>query len=148
MKPISAFTKGIIPAGLNKPDTRRAIELRELWQHVAGTMAPHARPMLQRSGRLVIICESPVWATNIRFQAPSILKQFREYGFSVREVAVKVSPANRSRPQPASQAEHVIPISEEAAKSIIEASKKATNPRLKLSLERLARTAQRQLRNQ
>lgn len=148
IKPISAFVKRIIRLEMNAPDVDQDFRLQKAWTTVAGDSALHALPSLQRSGKLVIVCNSPVWATLFRSQAPTILKQFKQQGVSVKEVVVRVSPSSSSKTPAASsqRAEHVIPISEKAARHISETARNTTNPRLKASLEKLAQTARQNLR--
>lgn len=150
MKPVSTFTKDIIRPQMNSPDVDRDIGLQKMWIAVAGEMAPYAHPVLQRSGRMVIVCKSSVWATNLRSQAPTIQKQFREHGFPVKEIVVRVSPAKakQNQPQPVRRAKHVIPISNNAARQIQQTACLIENPPLKAALERLAQSALRKLADQ
>ncbi len=152
-KPISAFIKHIIRPEMNAPAADQDIQLQKAWTTIAGNLTPFARPTLQRSGKLVIECKSSVWATNLRAQAPTIMGKFKDRGFSVKEIAVRVRP---SRPHSGpseematiKQNDHVIPISEKAANDILKTARNIDNPRLKASLEQLGRSAKRRLGNQ
>ncbi len=153
IKPVSAFLRHIIRPEMNAPDIDRDIKLQKAWATIAGDLTPFARPILQRSGKLVIECKSSVWATNFRAQAPTILHKFKDRGVSVKEIAVRVKPANsspgRRRQIPViEQNDHVIPISERATNQILKTARNVKNPRLKASLENLARSAKRRLGNQ
>jgi len=152
-KPISAFIKHIIRPEMNAPDSDQDIKLQKAWTAIAGSLTPFARPMLQRSGKLVIECQSSVWATNFRAQAPTIMRKFMDRGILVKEIAVRVKPSHSSpekgREMPViEQNDHVMPISEGAANQILKTARNIKNPRLKASLANLARSAKRRLRNQ
>ncbi len=150
-KPISFFIKHIIRPEMNAPDAAQDIRLQKAWITIAGNLAQFARPMLQRSGKLVIECKSSVWATNFRAQAPSIMDKFKDCGFPVKDVVIRVKPSHSNPKQeiPAiEQNHHVIPISEKSANDILNTARVIKNQRLKASLENLARSAKRRLRNQ
>lgn len=153
IKPISAFVKHIIRPEMNAPDIGQDIKLQKAWTTIAGSLTPFARPILQRSGKLVIECQSSVWATNFRAQAPTIMRKFKDRGVSVKEVVVRVKPSS-SNPRASQtmsvieQNDHVIPISEEAANQILGTARTIKNPRLKAALTNLARSAKLRLGNQ
>ncbi|MCY4050219.1 MAG: DUF721 domain-containing protein [Gammaproteobacteria bacterium] len=136
---------------MNAPDIDQDIRLQKVWITITGNLAQFARPLLQRSGKLVIECKSSVWATNFRAQAPSILGKFKDRDFPVKEIVVRVKPSDstpRKETPKIEQNDHVIPISEKSANDILKTARTIKNPRLKTSLENLALSAKRRLRNQ
>lgn len=77
---------------------RRAHELLRLEDEVGALMAPTMRPHCRvagcRDGQMILMTESPAWATRLRYQVPALLAGLRRRApaLELREILVKVSP--------------------------------------------------------
>lgn len=60
-----------------RPDVLTALFGR--WEHIVGdAMAAHVRPLRLHEGTLVVACDHPAWATQVRHLAADILDRVRE----------------------------------------------------------------------
>lgn len=60
-----------------RPDVLTALFGR--WETIVGeAMAAHVRPTRLHDGALVVACDHPAWATQVRHLAPDILARIRE----------------------------------------------------------------------
>ena len=92
-RPISQYLNDILPENDDPPvDDHRQHELLEFWREQTGIAAPYTYPFLYQSGRLIIFCDNATWATQIRHQTPSLIKQLNESGFNISNLTPKVKP--------------------------------------------------------
>lgn len=99
-------------------------------RHIVGTDY-HA------DGELVILCESPAWATQLRFLQRSLIPALAAKGMTVREVAVRVMPPSEERPAPPPTP--ATPMSEETVSIIEQIAAHTSDPDLSAALLRLAK---------
>lgn len=84
--------------------------------------------------QLILMTDSPVWATRLRLQAPNLIKALPE--FQIKSVVVKIQPS-RKAPEAAPRA---CPKMSSDASSLLNYLADATSDlKLKLALQRLAR---------
>jgi hypothetical protein len=80
-----------LPVFLDKLDTTGGMALIRLWRHwstLMGEMAPLARPLGHRGGKLILAAEDPMVMQEAQFLAPMILERIN--GFFEEEVFDKV----------------------------------------------------------
>ncbi len=117
--------------------TQKAIV--KYWRNHAGIAAPHTYPLLFASGRLVIFCESAAWATQIRHQTLSLVRQLKEQNFNVSKVQTKIRPVATVQPNPPTPSKPVNLISKGNAEAIRSLANSVTHGGLKQSLSRLSK---------
>jgi predicted nucleic acid-binding Zn ribbon protein len=67
------------------------------WGSAAGAeFAARCRPIAERDGTIVVVCESAVWAQELEFRGPEVVERLRAEGGldSVRGLAVRVGDLN------------------------------------------------------
>ena len=139
-KKISELVKDILPECDNPlVDQEVLIRLVRFWQLHSGIIAGHSTPLLYRSGRLVVHCDSPAWATHARHQAPSLLRQLKEHNFCVDGIEVRVRPRDPGvEPQPYGLRKPA-PIPKASAQAMENLAEKLRSKKLSNALGRLAR---------
>ena len=136
---ISQIIRHVLPKGVDSPaDESDQQSLLEFWQEYVGIAVPHTRLLWYRSGRLVVFCDSPIWATQIRHQAPSLIRQLNESGFKISTVEPKMNPAGHIFGQSDRPDRSANPISAQNAKAMISVSRKLTHKGLGEAIYRLA----------
>ncbi len=136
---ISQITRHVLPKDVDSPaDEADQQSLLEFWQENAGIAAPYTRLLWYRSGRLVVFCDSPVWTTQIRHQAPSLIRQLNESGFKISSLESKIKPAGRISGQDNKPERSVNPISAQNAKAMAGISRKLIHKGLGEAIYRLA----------
>ena len=136
---ISQIIRHVLPTDVDSPEDEKAQRsLHEFWQEYAGISAPHTRLLWYRSGRLVVFCDSPVWTTQIRHQAPSLIRQLNESGFKVLSLTPKTRPAGHIRVQDNRPRRSANPIPARHARAMKNASGKLTHKGLREAIYRLA----------
>ena len=113
--------------------------LVEHWQISQGDLGLYTFPILFRSGRLVVFCDSAVWATQVRHRAPSLMRQLKLGGFEATTLKTRVRPISRIRPHPPNPHKHAQPISGKNADEMEALSNRVQHAGLQKSLRRLAR---------
>ncbi len=138
--PISKLVSEILPQ-LDDPPAEPDIQARlaEFWRTEAGIIAPFTRPLIYRSGRLVIFCDSPAWATQLRHQSPSLLRQIEELSFKVSDLVIKITPTSCLPKDKKKAYKKEIRLSKRNAESIEKLSKNVSHTGLKASLQNLAK---------
>ncbi len=71
-----------LPSFLNKLDTRGGMVLVQLWRawdDLMGEMAPLARPLGHRGGKLILAADDPMVMQEAQFLAPMILDKVHEF---------------------------------------------------------------------
>ena len=109
-------------------------------RHLDPQLVPHCEVANFRRDTLVLLAESPVWATRLRYHAPALVQQLRsERAFNgLTTVRVRVAPRAGARNTPIT----LRPVmSAETAALIRESASSITDPALKSSLLRLSRRA-------
>ena len=88
-----------IVADLGGPAEAGGVELFSQWTGLVGEeIAAHTRPVAIEGDQLVLICDDPAWATQLRWLAPQILKAVADAGGPALEgLALRVRPLGRSR---------------------------------------------------
>ncbi len=136
---ISQITPHVLPKNVDSPaDETAQQDLHEFWREYAGIAAPHTRLLWYRSGRLIVFCDHPVWATQIRHQTPSLIRQLNESGFEVSSLEPKIKPAGHISGQGLESGRSANPISAQNAKAMAGISRKLTHKELGKALYRLA----------
>jgi hypothetical protein len=97
----------------------------------------HCRAGGLTGGRLVLLADSPVWATRIRYAVPALLERLgEEGGIPVREIQVRVGRAGKARETVSRRAR---PLGEETARNLRETAEAVGDEGLRSALLRLAR---------
>jgi hypothetical protein len=100
-------------------------------------LGAHCRAGGLTGGRLVLLADSPVWATRIRYAVPALLERLEGEGdIPVREIQVRVGRASIAR-EPASR--RARPLGEETARNLRETAEAVGDEALRSALLRLAR---------
>ncbi|MDD3449564.1 MAG: DUF721 domain-containing protein [Gammaproteobacteria bacterium] len=100
-------------------------------------MAGHCRAGGIAGGRLVLLADSPVWATRIRYAVPALLEQLGDAGdVPVREIQVRVGRLGIARGKAPRRAR---PLGEETARNLRETAEAVGDEALRAALLRLAR---------
>ena len=116
--------------------------LVEYWNEHVGIAAPHTYPLLFQSGRLVVFCDSAVWATQIRHQKPSLLRQLNDNNFNINDIFPKIRPASSPRPRTDRNSKKINPLSESNSTAIRDLAADVGHRGLRESLFRLANRAE------
>ncbi len=115
--------------------------LLDYWQKQIGIAAPHTYPLLFQSGRLVVFCNSAVWATQIRHQTPSLLRQLHDSPFKVSDINTKIRPVSSLQSAVDYPARKSNPISKDNANALRHLATKVRHSGLRKSLLQLAKKA-------
>jgi hypothetical protein len=116
------FTIDASASGTLKELLRQAHELLRLEDDIGALMAPSIRPHCRaagcRDGQLILMTDSPAWATRLRYQVPALLAGLRRRApaLGLREIHVKVSPFA----QPVEAATGLGPTMSEASAALLE----------------------------
>ena len=88
-----------VVADLGGPATTRGVELFSQWAELVGPeVGAHAWPLAVEGDRLVVGCEDPAWATQLRWLGPELLAAIAAAGGPVLgELAVAVRPRGARR---------------------------------------------------
>jgi len=144
-KSISGMIRNNYPVSKDPPvDDSLQNSLVKYWNEHAGIAAPYTYPLLFQSGRLVVFCDSAVWATQIRHQKPSLLRQLNDNNFNVADIFPKIRPASSPRPLADSKLKDLKPLSESNANAIRNLAGKVGHSGLRESLIRLAKRTEKE----
>jgi predicted nucleic acid-binding Zn ribbon protein len=92
---------GLLLASIGVDASPRAMEgVFQHWGEVVGDqVAVHARPVSLRHGRLLVLADHSVWASQLRYLGPVLLERLREFvGETVaEELVVRVEGTGSSR---------------------------------------------------
>ena len=142
-KSIAQVIKNIRPLTSVNKDQPVAEPLQQslihYWQTQIGIAAPYTQPLLFQSGRLVVFCNSAVWATQMRHQAPSLLRQLNENNFKVSGVTIQIRPLAMAQPAVAHATIKSNPISKASANTLRHLATKIGHNGLRESILRLAK---------
>ena len=138
-KPISSMINLNLAVSDDRPvDEAMQHRLADFWRDHIGIAAPHTCSLLFCSGRLVVFCDSAAWATQIRHQTPSLMRQLNDSGFDISDIDTKVRPTASIRPTAATPGNKMKPISKNSASAIRKLAENVEHRRLKESLVRLS----------
>ena len=84
-------------ADLGGPAEASGVELFSHWARLVGEeIAAHARPVAIEGHQLILVCDDPAWATQLRWLAPQILEAVADAGGPALEgLALRVRPPRR-----------------------------------------------------
>jgi hypothetical protein len=79
----------------------KVLKIRARWSEIAGdVIASHAEPVLLKTGRLQVLCDSPVWVQQVGLLSDLIVKRIKEVaGLKVSRVEASFGAPGRPRPQ-------------------------------------------------
>jgi hypothetical protein len=144
-KPISGMLKNSYPVSKDPPaDDFLQNSLVEYWNEHAGIAAPHTYPLLFQSGRLVVFCDSAIWATQIRHQKPSLLRQLNDNNFNINDIFPKIRPVSSPRPQAEDSSNKMDSLSERNSNAIRNLAAGIEHSGLRKSLIRLAKRTEKE----
>lgn len=113
-----------------------------LADHLEPNLIRHCRVTQFENGHLVIIAESAIWATRIRFQSPQLIPQLKAYPplADLKSIECKVAPnvPHRALMAPSSPARKVQKMSKETAEVVLEISKSIKEEKLRKIIEKIA----------
>ena len=118
--------------------TQRLLQLtRTLQEHLPEPLNRHCAVANIHNDSLVLITDSPVWSSRLRFHAPVLLRELeRRHAVRLKNVLIKISPEVRPSPRPrvrrATMSNATAALLEQVAGSV-------TDPALSGALHRLAR---------
>ncbi len=113
--------------------------LLDYWQEQIGIAAPYSYPLLFQSGRLVVFCDSAAWATQLRHQKLSLLRQLNDSHFKVSDIDIKIRPLSSSQLPLKNSLTRNKPISKDSADALCTLADKVGHGGLRESLLRLAK---------
>lgn len=102
-------------------------------------LANHCQLAHFDGSRMVLVADSPVWASRLRFSINTLLSQLRQYSnkfHALSQIEVQVKPILPSIPAPATTKRE---LSAQAAHCLAESAEGIEDPALKQALQRLAR---------
>ena len=139
-QPITNIIRQFLPE-FKDPASSPGIQqkLHDYWHSEAGIIAPYTRPFLYESGRLVIFCDSPAWANQVRHQIPSLTLQVREQGFNVSEIVIKIIPVSKPTTSKEDAYKKTVELSSKNARAINRVAADINHKGLRKSLQRLAK---------
>lgn len=124
--------------GLLTEHARRIAALNETLSPALGPdLAAHCRVADFRDARLVLLADSPAWATRLRYHTNTLCEQFTTAGVPVRELRVIVRPPSAPAPEPAARRAPPV-LSGQAARSLEASADGIAHPPLADALRRLA----------
>ena len=143
-KSIAQVIKRVIKNSLPVSEDRPAVErlqqsLSDYWRKQIGIAAAHTYPLLFQSGRLVVFCDSAAWATQIRHQKPSLLRQLNDHNFKISDINIKIRPASSPQTRGNYCGKKIEPISTDNATAICDLAAKVGHRGLRQSLFHLAK---------
>ncbi|WP_423907568.1 DciA family protein [Candidatus Spongiihabitans sp.] len=139
-KSIAGMIKNSLPISKDPPVVEHLQQsLIDYWREQVGIAAPHTRPLLFQSGRLVVFCDSAAWATQIRHQKPSLSRQLNDNNFKISDINIKIRPASSFRPLANHSRKKINPISKDNANAICDLATKIGHSELRKSLLQLSK---------
>ncbi|HEB59520.1 MAG TPA: DUF721 domain-containing protein [Gammaproteobacteria bacterium] len=110
---------------------------RQVLPLLGDELASHCRVASLERQVLVLIVDSPGWASRIRFQGPQIQRDLAATGLPVQSIEVRVSPPEA--PPVAEKPDPIRPLSEHSAKCLEALANSHADSPLGAALRRLAR---------
>lgn len=111
---------------------------RTVKQLLGKSLSEHCQTAIFHQDTLILLTNSPVWATRLRFHAPGLLTQLQglQDWQSLKTIKIKVCPDNRA---PQTPPQRRCPLSATAANCVSSLAKAIEDDALRHALERLAR---------
>jgi len=105
-------------------------------------LADHFEVAKARDGQLLLLVDSPVWATRIRYMQNEIINRLKNYGITknIHNLSIKVRPIEFSRQQNKGNTSP-LSISKKSAKRMLDDINSIADPELKLALLRITKHA-------
>ena len=97
-RPVGEHLAAVV-ADLGGPISAPGVELFSQWVELVGAeVAAHAWPLAMEGDRLLVGCDDPSWATQLRWLGPQLLNAIAAAGGPrLGELAVTVRPSGRRR---------------------------------------------------
>lgn len=131
---------GLVSTWDDSPADTEQQRLLQGWNEYVGIIATHSQPLLFRSGRLVVFCDSPASATQLRHQIPSLHRQLREQQFTVTDIVAKLHwPATQPSTTHADAWNKPRALSPTAATALHQSAQTIKHAALSAAIKRLAR---------
>jgi hypothetical protein len=113
---------------------------RAVMKYLDANIAPYCQVANKMNKKLTLITANGSVATQLRFQAPDLLRAFKQDPDlnDIIEIQCKVQPLNEPS-EPAVKKRKVKPLSQDAAKAIRETAEAIEDPRLKEIMLRIAK---------
>jgi len=112
--------------------------LKQLRSLLPEPLSAHCVWSILKQGELIVLVDSPAWASRLRYLSPKITQQLRQTGLAVRGVQVKVSLSNK-RHMPRKKIRRATPISNANAKLLSSVAESVDDDELRNALLRLSR---------
>ena len=107
-----------------------------LCNRLEASLREHCRVANLKGDTVIVIADSPVWATKLRFQTGAMLEILRDRGFpELRTLRIKVNPINVTRE---AAPRHGPQLSQSAAATLLRTAEGTKDVELRAVLERLA----------
>ncbi len=105
-------------------------------------LADHFEVAKACNGQLLLLVDSPVWATRIRYMQSEIINRLKNYGITknIYNISIKVRPIEYSRQQTKNN-NSPLSISKESAKRMLDEINSIADPELKSALLRITKHA-------
>jgi hypothetical protein len=119
-------------------------ELNQIFaQYVEPGIVTHCRVANLQNNCLIVIVDNGNWATQLRFQIPTLIANMRQHAVlaNLKAICCKTRPA--THPQNTRKKRKTIPmkaISEETAKEMLQIAKNVADDKLRKILEKIARS--------
>jgi hypothetical protein len=112
-----------------------------LAQYLDSKLAAHCLVTSMVNGHLVVITHSALWATQFRFQIPSLIPKLQTHApFSaLRNITCKISPSSKNQIPEAPPERAMERLSPQTSELIMTAAKTIQNEKLKAILQKIAK---------
>ena len=100
-------------------------------------LGEHLVKVLDKDGEWVLLVDSPVWASRLRFQAPQLTQRLTALGIQEKRIRVKVVLAYGGK-QPAGQRRRPVPLSAKNAELLRAMAETVNDEALQQALSRLS----------
>jgi len=110
---------------------------RTLQEHLPEPLNRHCTVANIQNDSLVLLTDSPVWSSRLRFHAPALLRELeRRHAMHLTKVLIRISPPEQARPVAVS---HKPQMSATTAGLLRQVAASLSDPALGAALYRLAR---------
>lgn len=112
-----------------------------LIDNIEPSLATHCRVVDLKENCLVLMTESAIWATHLRFHIPQLLTKLRQYPQlqTLTQIHCKVMPVAINQRLIKSQKKPMPPLSPQTAKIILEITKNIKSDKLKSIMQKIAK---------
>ncbi len=139
MKPLNKFLNSAKNlAGIKDQLAKQKAILEQLQSVLPSPMAEHCVGAIPKNGHLILLVDSPAWASRLRYLSPKLSKQLRQKGLAVRYIQVKVSLIN-SRNMHRVRRRQINPLSPANAKLLSSVAACLDDDELRMALLRLSK---------